>query len=138
MNNCIRISVVALIMVIITAGCSKSPDKALPSQNGKWTYTLSASETSAGVTTTHTDAGTMTFNKGGNGIIQSNSSTTSYPFTWTYSPSDKKITIVQSSNTVVYEVTAESRTIEKWHRNTDSNSGGIQTVVIEDITLVKQ
>jgi hypothetical protein len=124
--------------VFLMAACSKSPDKALPRQNGKWTYTLSGSETSAGITTTYTDAGTLTFNKGGDGIIQSNSSTTSHTFTWTYSPSDKKLTMVQNSSTVVYDVTDAERTTEKWHRNTDTNSGGIQTVVIEDITLVKQ
>ena len=128
----------AIITVVLLAGCSKSPDKALPRKNGKWTYTLTGSETTGGIQNNYTDAGTMTFTSGGSGILQSNSSTSSETFTWTYNESDKKITIASSSGSVVYDVTDAQRESEKWHRNTVTSNAGIETVTIEDITLIKQ
>jgi hypothetical protein len=126
---------IAILGVIFLAGCSKSPEKALPQKNGKWTYTLTGQQSTAGIASNYSEAGVITFTSGGTGIWNVTSSPTSETtFTWTYDDTTKRITIAEGSKNKIYDISAAERKSEKWHYSESSGT----TSTTEDLTLVKQ
>ena len=124
------------LFLVFAAACT--PEQIMPKGKGTWSYTTTTKVVNSVTGTFNgTSSGDITFNDDGSGTTTPSGGSAS-TFTWAYNASDKKMTITDGSNVIVYDVLTSKSNSQTWKNEQTSTVIGVTTTSTTDISLSRK